>query len=163
MKRTKNFEKTIRQLSKAIETQTELTFTHNSRISMTPSLIANKSPSTCFDLANGKLVPRSYKFVRPIAIEITDFPARAVFIAHIVDKLTVAFGGHPQYGDVFTRRRSLTDDQFVKVMSAQADDIQWQPNGDRRDVVLRVALGNAIASPFASAMMGEDQMEFKKY
>ena len=88
---------------------------------ISPSLIPNKTLRLCFELANGKLVPRvrarPYKFVKTIALRLSDFSASAVWLTYIVDRLSIAFSGHPQYTDVFAGRCSITDDQFVKVMS----------------------------------------------
>ena len=60
--------------------------------------------------------------MRVVAEKVTDLPTKAVWLAHIVDKLTLGFGGHLQYSDVFTGRHSLADEQFVRIISARADD-----------------------------------------
>ena len=63
--------------------------------STSPSLIPNKTLRLCFELANGKLVARPFTFLTPTALELTDFPARAVWLTHIIDRLSIAFSGHP--------------------------------------------------------------------
>ena len=114
-----------------------------------------------FALTDSKLAPRPSKYLKHIALEVTDFPDSAVWLAHIV-----AFSEHPQYSDVFAGRSSLTDDQFIRVMSARADGtgnpmemdgiILWcnaSHLGDR----------STVASTSTAAMMKEDQAEFKRY
>ena len=76
----------------------------------------------CFALANSKLALCAATDLKPIAAMVTDLPDCAVWIAHIVDKLVLAFSEHPQYSDVVAGRRSLTNDQFVRIMSARDDD-----------------------------------------
>ena len=92
--------------------------------------------------------------MKTIALRLSDFPASAVWLTYIVDRLSIAFSGHPQYTDVFAGRCSLTGDQFVRAMSARADDI-----GDAMEVdeiwcsASRNMDRNAIASSFAIDMM----------
>ena len=129
-----------------------------------PSQIANKTLSLCFALTNGKLAPRPMQYVKTIILEVTDFPARAMWLAHIVDKLVIAFGDHPQYSDVFAGRCSLTDDQFIRVMSARVDDTgnplemdeMWCSASRQRD-------RNAVVESFTASMISEDQTVFKRY
>ena len=108
-----------------------------------PSQIPNKTLSMCFALADGKLAPRPVlvKYLKHIALEVTDFPDLAVWLAHIVGKLVLAFSGHPQYSDVFAGQSPLTDDQFIRVMSARADDTGNPLEMDEIYGVVRVALG----------------------
>ena len=83
-------------------------------------------------------------------------------IEYIVDKLVLAFSGHPQYSDVSAGQSSLTDDQFIRVMSAWADSTGnpleiyeiWcsaSRLGDRNTST------STVASTFTSAMMREGQ------
>ena len=101
-----------------------------------------------------------------IALEVTDFPDLAVWLAHIVGKLVLAFSEHPQYSDVFAGRSSLTDDQFIRVVSARADGTG---NPVEMDEIWcsasRLAIGdrNTAASSFTAAMIKEDQAEFKRH
>jgi len=129
-----------------------------------PSQIPNKTLSMCFTLADGKLAARPKKYLKHIALEVTDFPDLAVCLTHIVGKLMLAFGGHPQYSDLFAGQSSLTDDQFIRVLSARADDTG---NPLEMDEIWcsasRLGDRNTVASTFTSAMMKEDQADFKRY
>ena len=133
------------------------------------SQILNKTLSTCFALANGKLAPRPQKYLKNIALEVTDFPDRAVWLARIVDKLVLTFSEHLQYRDVFAGQISLTDDQFTRAMSARADG-----TGNPMEIgevwcsarLSRYGDQSAAASTFTAAMMKEDQTasaDFKRY
>ena len=159
-KRTVSFLGKLRMLAKGIETRLKIT----TEGQISPIQIPNETLALCYELDNGKLVARPYKFVTPIALKLTDFPARAVWQTHIVGRLSIAFSGHPQYTDVFEGQCSLTDDQFIRVMSAQSEDI-----GDTMEIdeiwccASRLVDRNAIASSFAIAMMREDRVDFKKY
>ena len=110
----------------------------------------------CFALADGKLAPPPLKYLTTIALKVTDFPDRAVWLAHIADKLVLAFSDHPQYSDVFAGRCSLADDQFIRDMPARADGtgnpmeigVMWcsaSRHGDR----------NAAVSSFTTSMVKE--------
>ena len=65
---------------------------------------------------------------------------------------------------MFVGRCSLTDDPFVKVMSAGSDDIGYPMEIDEMWCdASRHGDRNAISSSFATVMMREDQKDFKKY
>ena len=63
-KRTVNFLGKLWMLAKGIETR--LKITTEGRIS--PIQIPNETLALCYELGNGKLVARPYKFVTPIAL-----------------------------------------------------------------------------------------------
>ena len=156
---------------KTIKAKRVLNF-HNKMVKMakiaryltSPSQIPNKTLRMCFALTDGKLAARPLKSLKHIALEVTDFPDLAVWLAHIVGTLVLAFGGHPQYSDVFAGQSSLTDDQIIRIMSARADDTG---NPLEMDEIWcsasRLGDRNTVASTFTAAMMKEDQADFKRY
>ena len=89
-KRTVNFLNKLRKLAKGIETRLKIT----TEGQVSPSQIPNETLALCHELNSGKLVARLSKFVTPIALELADFPARAVWLTHIVGRLSIAFSGH---------------------------------------------------------------------
>ena len=106
------------------------------------------------------------KYLKTIVLEVTDFLDRAIlmWLAHIVDKLVIASGDHPQYSDVFAVRCSLTDDQSIRVMSTRVDDTGNPMEMDKMWCsASRHGDGNAVVASFTASMMSEDQAVFKRH